>query len=195
MTLNGTEVDLGSTAQDVVSSDLARMTQDLASEFEELSGDTVLITGGAGFLGYYLVQAPLAWNDLGIGDPIRLVVYDNFWRGTPAWLTDLLDRPDIELQTQDLRDPLPGDMPEVDHIIHAAGIASPAYYRAHPIETMDANINGLRNLLDHAESRSGSERPVRNFLFFSSSEIYGDPTPDAIPTAEDYRGFVSCTGP
>ena len=33
------------------------------------------------------------------------------------------------------------------------------------------------------------------FLFFSSSEIYGDPAPDAIPTPEDYRGFVSCTGP
>ena len=36
---------------------------------------------------------------------------------------------------------------------------------------------------------------MKGFLFYSSSEIYGDPSPDAIPTAEDYRGLVSCTGP
>jgi dTDP-glucose 4,6-dehydratase/UDP-glucuronate decarboxylase len=171
------------------------MTEDLAWEFEQMSGDVLLITGGAGFLGYYLVQAPLAWNDLGIGDPIEVVVFDNFLRGTPSWLTDLADRPDVHVRTQDLRDPLPADMPSADHIVHAAGIASPAVYRAHPIETMDANINGLRNLLDHAEARKDSDRPVLNFLFFSSSEIYGDPTPDSIPTNEEYRGFVSCTGP
>jgi dTDP-glucose 4,6-dehydratase/UDP-glucuronate decarboxylase len=188
-------IDAGASAADVVAGDLDRMTKDLAYEFEQLSGGTLLITGGAGFLGYYLVQAPLAWNDLGIGAPIRLIVFDNFWRGTPAWLTDLADRPDVDLRTQDLREPLPEDMPSADHIIHAAGIASPAFYRAHPIETMDANINGLRNLLDHAETRKGSDRPVQNFLFFSSSEIYGDPSPDSIPTPEDYRGFVSCTGP
>ncbi len=188
-------IETGASAADVVASDLARMTDDLSTEFARLSGGTLLITGGAGFLGYYLVQAPLAWNDLGIGEPINVVVFDNFWRGTPEWLTALVDRPDLDLQTQDLRDPLPDDMPAADHIIHAAGIASPAFYRAHPIETMDANINGLRNLLDHAEARRDSDRPVQNFLFFSSSEIYGDPTADSIPTPEDYRGFVSCTGP
>src|SRR5262249_18927578 len=63
-------------------------------------------------------------------------------------------------------------------------------YRRHPIETMDANVIGLRNLLDHA-----IRHPVESFLFFSSSEIYGDPDPAAIPTPEDYRGNVSCTGP
>ena len=60
---------------------------------------------------------------------------------------------------------------------------------------MDANINGLRNLLDHALKQKDTARPVRGFLFFSSSEIYGDPDPANIPTAEDYRGLVSCTGP
>ena len=36
---------------------------------------------------------------------------------------------------------------------------------------------------------------AKAFLFFSSSEIYGDPTASQIPTPEDYRGNVSCTGP
>ena len=61
---------------------------------------------------------------------------------------------------------------------------------------MDANINGLRSLLDWSLRRSASAaRPVEGFLFFSSSEIYGDPTPENIPTPETYRGNVSCTGP
>ena len=63
-----------------------------------------------------------------------------------------------------------------------------------PIETMDANIDGLRNLLDYA--RPGADAsPVEGFLFYSTSEIYGDPPPENIPTPEDYRGNVSCTGP
>ena len=94
-----------------------------------------------------------------------------------------------------MRGPLPGDMGEFAFIVHAAGIASPTYYRAHPIETMDANINGLRNLLDYARERLEAGRPLEGFLFYSSSEIYGDPGADAIPTPETYRGNVSCTGP
>jgi UDP-glucuronate decarboxylase len=60
---------------------------------------------------------------------------------------------------------------------------------------MDANINGLRSLLDYARRRLAAGQEMGGFLFYSSSEIYGDPAPDAIPTPETYRGFVSCTGP
>jgi nucleoside-diphosphate-sugar epimerase len=55
---------------------------------------------------------------------------------------------------------------------------------------MDANINGLRNLLDYSR-----DRRLSGFIFYSSSEIYGDPSAEMIPTSEDYRGNVSCTGP
>ena len=91
--------------------------------------------------------------------------------------------------------PLPDDIDDFEYVIHAAGIASPTYYRMHPIETMDANINGLRSLLDWSLGQRERGRPVEGFLFFSSSEIYGDPTPENIPTPETYRGNVSCTGP
>jgi UDP-glucuronate decarboxylase len=76
-----------------------------------------------------------------------------------------------------------------DHIIHAAGIASPFYYRAHPLETLDVAISGTRNLLDLA--REGQS----HFVYFSSSEIYGDPDPAHVPTPESYCGNVSCVGP
>jgi UDP-glucuronate decarboxylase len=82
------------------------------------------------------------------------------------------------------------EFPAADFVIHAASIASPIFYRRHPIETMDANVIGLRNLLDAAAAR-----PVESLLFFSSSEIYGDPGAADIPTPETYRGNVSCTGP
>jgi UDP-glucuronate decarboxylase len=80
-------------------------------------------------------------------------------------------------------------------VIHAASIASPIFYRRYPIETMDANVNGLRNLLEYALARKRAGQPLAGFLFYSTSEIYGDPTPDNIPTPETYRGNVSCTGP
>jgi nucleoside-diphosphate-sugar epimerase len=86
-------------------------------------------------------------------------------------------------------------MDDFAYIIHAASIASPIYYRLHPIETMDANVNGLRTLLDYSLAQREKGMAVKGFLFFSTSEIYGDPTPENIPTPETYRGNVSCTGP
>jgi dTDP-glucose 4,6-dehydratase/UDP-glucuronate decarboxylase len=60
---------------------------------------------------------------------------------------------------------------------------------------MDANVGGLRNLLDAAVEWKRAGSAPSGFLFYSSSEIYGDPTPENIPTPETYRGNVSCTGP
>jgi UDP-glucuronate decarboxylase len=180
---------------DVLTADLAYMTERLGAEFEQMAGKRLLITGGAGFLGYYLVQAPLAWNDRHPTSPIEVTVFDNFLRGAPEWLTRLEARSDLTVKAHDIRQPLPDDLGSLDYVIHAAGIASPHVYRQYPIETMDANVGGLRLLLDAAVAQQAAEKPLSGFLFYSSSEIYGDPTPDAIPTPETYRGFVSCTGP
>jgi UDP-glucuronate decarboxylase len=186
--------DLG--AAEVRDGDLAAMVQALDGDLRRMAGKRLLVTGGAGFLGYYLTQVPVAWNDANPGQPpIRLTVFDNYFRGVPGWLEELGRRPEVELVVHDMRAPLPEDMGEFAYVVHAAGIASPTYYRAHPIETMDANINGLRSLLDDARRRLEAGRELEGFLFYSSSEIYGDPAPDAIPTPETYRGNVSCTGP
>jgi nucleoside-diphosphate-sugar epimerase len=60
---------------------------------------------------------------------------------------------------------------------------------------MDANVNGLRHLLNYTVEQKNAGKPVEGVLFYSSSEIYGDPSEDNIPTPETYRGNVSCTGP
>jgi dTDP-glucose 4,6-dehydratase/UDP-glucuronate decarboxylase len=181
---------------DVVEADLAHITAELDSEFAEMGGATLLITGAAGFLGYYLVQGALSWNDHhGRGARIRVIASDNFVRGRPDWLSAIDRRPDLKVLTHDVTTPLPDDIGPIEYIIHAAGIASPIIYRRLPIETMDANVNGLRLLLERSRRQSQEGHRVKGFLFYSSSEIYGDPLPQFIPTAEDYRGNVSCTGP
>ena len=76
-------------ARDVVDADLAGLRLALSSELAELAGKHVLIIGGAGFLGYYLVQAAPAANRRSGGAPIRVTVYDNYVRGVPAWLAAL----------------------------------------------------------------------------------------------------------
>lgn len=182
-------------AKAVVAADLEFITTELATELTRLSGKRLLIVGGAGFLGYYLVQTALAWNDKGLGAPIDVVVLDNWSRGTPDWIKALESNPRLTLRTHDVTHPVPGDLGHVDYIVHAASIASPTFYRLHPIETMDANVNGLRHLLEYSLAETRAGRPIEGFLYYSTSEIYGDPTPENIPTPETYRGNVSCTGP
>jgi UDP-glucuronate decarboxylase len=183
-------------AADVLRQDLSYICDSLKDEFSQMAGRNLLIVGGAGFLGYYLVQSILAWNrENESGKRIRLTVFDNFVRGVPTWLARLQGDENLNLVKRDVLEPLREDAGNFQFIVHAASIASPTYYRRFPIETMDANVNGLRNLLNYFYKQKEEGKFVGGLLFFSSSEIYGDPTPENIPTPESYRGNVSCTGP
>ncbi len=184
------------TLGELLEKDLTHLADALREEFTAMEGSNLLVTGGAGFLGYYLVQSVLFWNERrGRGERIHVTVVDNYQRGAPEWLLGRRTDPNLALVEHDIREPLPAGLREFQFVIHAAGIASPTYYRRFPIETMDTNIAGLRRLLDYARTRASSADPVRGLLFYSSSEIYGDPLPGNVPTPEDYRGNVSCTGP
>ncbi len=183
-------------SKDIICNDLEYICSNLKEVFACLSGKRLLITGGAGFLGYYLIQSILYWNKkTDDGQHIKISVYDNFIRGVPEWLTKLEENVNLILVKHDITKPLPVDIKDFHYIIHAASIASPTYYRMYPIETMDANVNGLRILLEYCQRQKEKKRPVEGFLYFSTSEIYGDPMPENIPTPESYNGNVSCTGP
>jgi UDP-glucuronate decarboxylase len=181
-------------AAEVVQTDLDDICARLADEFGVMAGKRLLIVGGAGFLGYYLVQSIVHYNRTA-EKPIDLTVFDSYVRGVPSWLSELEGTANLTIATHDVTHPVPASLGAVQFIIHAASIASPKFYRLHPIETMDANVNGLRNLLEYARVQQTSANPVEGFLFYSTSEIYGDPHPEDIPTPETYRGNVSCTGP
>ena len=184
------------TAEDVVRQDLDQILGAVGDELRRIAGKRLLVTGGAGFLGYYFVQTALAWNARADEpDRIDVTVIDSYVRGVPEWLAQHADNDRLTLVEHDVRSVLPAELGHFEYVVHAAGIASPTYYRQYPIETMDANVVGLRQLLDRVVAAGGRAEPTEGFLFFSSSEIYGDPTPESIPTPETYRGNVSCTGP
>ena len=196
--VNKTHCDLlMNTSRYVVTKDIEYILENLSDEFQHLRGKKILLTGGAGFLGYYFVQSVLEWNvRVDENQKIALTIYDNFIRGVPSWLTELVNHSWLLLKEHDISHPLPHDINDFDYIIHAASIASPTFYRKYPIETMDANVNGLRNLLEYClQQQEKRNKSVKGFLFMSSSEVYGDPSPENIPTPETYTGNVSFTGP
>ena len=180
--------------EELITADLEDLIRKARPQFEAMAGHHLWLTGGAGFLGYYLVLSIGHWNRTAPADrKIRLTVLDNYVRGVPSWLEGTRSA-EIQLRKHDVTHPIPSDLAPADFIIHAASIASPMYYRKFPLETIDANVNGLRLMLDYAAARQKAQPGAfKGFLFFSTSEIYGDPTPDAIPTPETYRGLVSCT--
>ena len=183
---------LGREMKRIVKQDLERIYNGLTEqERKDLGGSTVLITGGAGFLGFYFITFLTHYQkELGIK---KVICLDNFQVGCPKWLQLLSDEGSVELHKFNVITDEIANVPgaeDADYIYHMASIASPVFYRKYPIETLDANIWGLRRLLDFY-----CKKPIRGLVFFSSSEIYGDPTPENIPTPETYRGNVDCQGP
>jgi UDP-glucuronate decarboxylase len=173
--------------------DWERVEHDLGSKTVSLYGSRVLLTGAAGFLGFNFLHflSYLNKRKSGRQSAIQVVAVDNYLRGKSRWIMELAqDDPDILLRTHDITQPWPADDTRYDFIIHGASVASPTFYRQYPLETLDANVTGLRNMLDLARLAS-----VKSMVFFSSSEIYGDPPAHEIPTKETYRGNVACMGP
>ncbi|MDC3171600.1 NAD-dependent epimerase/dehydratase family protein [Pelagibacteraceae bacterium] len=181
-------------SKDIEKLDLNYIVEKIKIELNILANKNILITGGAGFLGFYFVKSIVHWNSKNFKNKINLTVSDNFVRGTPQWLKELSEINEVTLVEHDVTKPIPANINSIDYIIHAASIASPIYYRKYPIQTMDANVVGLRNLLDYSLGLR-NDKKISGFLFFSSSEVYGDPVSEKIPTEETYWGNVSFTGP
>jgi dTDP-glucose 4,6-dehydratase/UDP-glucuronate decarboxylase len=169
--------------------DAKLITGDLAQLLPALAGSTLLVTGAQGFLCSYIVDAVAHYNDVSRKPPCRIIVVDNLSSSQGERLAHLTNRRDVVFLQHDVARPLVLDEP-LHWIVHGASIASPSIYRQYPLETIDANVTGTRNLLALA-----GEKNVRGMVIMSSSEIYGDPQPEFVPTPETYRGNVSCFGP
>lgn len=148
-----------------------RDSREICSEAPRFDGKRVLVTGAAGFLGKWLCHSLRALG-------AEVTGYD---------LVAAPDVTDLDVANAQYMSS-PAIRAGYDHILHAAGNASPRTYRAKPLETLEVSHMGTRNVLDLA-----SHCPDSRTIIFSSSEIYGDPA--VVPTPETYRGNVDCLGP
>ena len=162
--------------------DIEKILTDTADIVKHFSGKKILLTGGNGFLGKYFVEIFKNYNVF-LKKPLKLLVVDNSFKKN-----EVSKDKNIKFIRGDVSKNIKIDFrPNI--IIHAAGIASPFYYRKKPMETLEVAIEGTKNCLKIAK-RNNSK-----FIFFSSSEIYGDPDKNFVPTKETYRGNVSSMGP
>jgi UDP-glucuronate decarboxylase len=138
--------------------------------------DTVMVTGGAGFLGSHLCE-----RLLGAGYDVLCV--DNFYTGNKRNIRHLLSNPRFELVRHDVTFPL---YVEIGRIFNLACPASPVHYQRDPVQTTKTSVHGAINMLGLAK------RVGARILQASTSEVYGDP--EVHPQTEAYWGRVNPVG-
>lgn len=172
--------------QSIIQEDTESIVRRITPIAEDFAGKTVLIIGGLGFLGRNFRAVFDILNERVLSKPCEIIVVDSLITSTSK--SGGPDAEDDDFMRHDIRNPLQVDQ-KLDYIIHCAGVASPFYYRKFPVETIEVATLGTKNILELGK------RDDARVLFFSSSEIYGDPTADHLPTQEDYKGNVACIGP
>lgn len=145
-----------------------------------MAKETILVTGGAGFIGSHLC---LRLFD----DGCRVICLDNFFTGT---LDNFGDRyrelalsGRFEFLRHDVVEPI---HLEVDQVYHLACPASPVHYQYNPVKTIKTNVIGTYHMLGLAK------RVKARIMLASTSEVYGDP--QVHPQPETYWGHVNPVG-
>ncbi len=138
---------------------------------------SVLVAGGAGFLGSHLCDALLASGH-------SILCLDNFYTGSPQNIEHLLGRAGFKLLRHDVTAPL---CVPTEQIYNLACPASPVHYQRDPVRTIKTSVHGAINLLELAKQANA------RILQASTSEIYGDP--EISPQPETYLGRVNPIGP
>lgn len=146
---------------------------------------TVLVAGGAGFIGSNICLSLL-------NKDYKVICVDNLVTGEKANIQEFLSNPNFSFVEKDVNSKELGVSEKIDFIFHLASPASPnknsdRSYMAFPIETLLVNSLGTYNLLELAKKNNSK------LLFASSSEVYGDPS--VSPQPEEYFGNVNPNGP
>ena len=139
----------------------------------------IVVTGGAGFIGYHLIEKL-------INKGFEIVVVDNLITGSLENIKQYIDSKKIQFLEQDVQKFIEIEG-EVDIVAHLASIASPKAYMEHPVNTLKSGSLGTLNSLGLAKAKGAK------YLLTSTSEVYGDPL--ISPQTEDYWGNVNPVGP
>lgn len=140
---------------------------------------SILITGGAGFIGSNLCQRLLSLGH-------EVICVDSFYSGKKSNIRPFLSDPNFSLIKHDIVNPLPRRFKKIDEIYNLACPASPVQYQFDPILTLNIAVNGTQNMLELARFYGAK------MLQASTSEVYGDPLEH--PQKEEYFGNVDCLG-
>ena len=140
---------------------------------------TILITGGAGFIGSHLSRFLL-------NKKFRVIAVDNFLTGSADNIRDLKNKSNFDIINHNISKPLNINR-EIDYVLHFASPASPVDYSEKPIQTLKSGSLSTHNALGIAKSKKAT------FMLASSSEVYGDP--QTHPQKETYWGNVNPIGP
>ncbi|RJR26802.1 SDR family oxidoreductase [candidate division WWE3 bacterium] len=141
---------------------------------------TILVTGGAGFLGSHLCEYLLNKGD-------KVVCLDNLFTGNKQNIERLRENPNFKFINHDIIEPIYFSEIMLDQIYNLACPASPVHYQINPVRTIKANTVGVINMLGLAK------RHRARILQASTSEVYGDPL--VHPQTEEYKGNVNTIGP
>jgi UDP-N-acetylglucosamine 4-epimerase len=137
---------------------------------------TILITGGAGFIGSNLSEYFLSKGH-------KVVCLDNFATGHRHNLKDFIENPNFRLIEGDIRNA--ADCIEavkgVDYVMHQAALGSVPRSINDPVTTNDVNVSGFLNMLMAAK-----EAKVKRFVYAASSSTYGDSV--GLPKIEEVIG-------
>jgi UDP-glucuronate decarboxylase len=140
---------------------------------------TILITGGAGFIGSNLSTHL-------IKEGHKVICVDSFFSGKKENIAHLLKSKNFKLIKHNIIYPIRQNFDVIDEIYHLACPASPVQYQFDPVLTLRSGVDGTRNMLDLARKYDA------RLVFTSSSEVYGDPLEH--PQKETYFGNVDPLG-
>jgi UDP-glucuronate decarboxylase len=142
-----------------------------------MKSKTVLVTGGAGFIGSHLCKRLLNENH-------KVICLDNLFTGSLDNIESFKDNNNFEFVNHDITKPYYRD--NIDEIYNLACPASPIHYQSNPIKTVKTCTIGVINMLGLAKKNNAK------ILQASTSEVYGDP--EIHPQKEDYNGNVNTLG-
>ena len=142
-----------------------------------MKSKTVLVTGGAGFIGSHLCKRLL-------NEDHKVICLDNLFTGSLDNIDSFKDNNNFEFVNHDITKPYYRD--NIDEIYNLACPASPIHYQSNPIKTVKTCTIGVLNMLGLAKKNNAK------ILQASTSEVYGDP--EIHPQKEDYNGNVNSLG-
>ena len=164
-----------------VTQDIVRVVQLSKPSLARLAGKRLLITGGTGFLGTWLLET-LAWFNMQSARACQIDVLTRQPEKFARKMPHLVERTDIHLLVGDVQRFTYPDR-AYDFIIHAAAPADPGTHQREPLQVAETVVEGTQRVLEFARRQS-----VESFLFVSSGAVYGTQPPTLSHLPEDYAG-------